>query len=235
MTAFFLDVDGTLAEIVSDPRAAAVTAEVRATLAALAAAAGGALALVSGRSIEQLDAMLHPLVLPLAGVHGLERRDIDGRITRVTIDTDAHKRLVTTINSFTQARPGLQGEEKPGSVALHFRNRPELAAECLAFMHEQRARDSRLELVEGKMVAELKFGTRNKRQAIADFLTETPFKGRRPFFAGDDITDEAGFAGVNALGGVSVKIGSGSTAAHYRLADPAALAAWLTALTAQRL
>jgi trehalose 6-phosphate phosphatase len=231
-TAFFLDVDGTLAEIVSDPARARVRPGVCATLEALRDAADGALALVSGRSIEQLDAMLHPLVLPLAGVHGLERRDINGRITRMEIDTAAHKRLVTTVETFTQTRPGLQAEEKPGSVALHFRNRPELQAECLTFMHEQRAGDSRLALVEGKMVAELKFGTRDKRQAIADFMAEPPFQGRRPFFAGDDITDEAGFAGVNAAGGVSVKIGSGSSAARFRLADPAALAVWLAGLTA---
>lgn len=233
-TAFFLDVDGTLSEIVSDPRQARVAPGVRETLVALRDAAGGALALVSGRSIAQLDAMLHPLELPLAGVHGLERRDIEGRITRMTIDTAAHKRLVATIDAFAQARPGLQSEEKPGSVALHFRNRPELASDCLTFMHEQQARDSRLALVEGKMVAELKFGTRDKRQAIADFMTEAPFKGRRAFFAGDDITDEAGFAGVNAQNGISVKIGSGNTAARYRLKDPAALAEWLAALSATK-
>lgn len=226
-TAFFLDVDGTLAEIVSDPARASVPAPLRETLAVLARLAGGALALVSGRSIAQLDAMLHPLVLPLAGVHGLERRDIGGTITRLEIDTAAHQSLAATITAFARTRPGLQAEEKPGSVALHFRNRPELAAECRAFMADQRARDSRLTLVEGKMVAELKFGTRDKRQAIADFMTEAPFRGRRPFFAGDDITDEAGFAGVNAAGGVSVKIGSGPSAADHRLADPAALARWL--------
>lgn len=231
-TAFFLDVDGTLAEIVSDPAQARVSPDVCATLAALRDAAGGALALVSGRSIEQLDGMLRPLVLPLAGVHGLERRDINGRITRMEVDTAAHKRLVTTVDAFTQTRPGLQAEEKPGSVALHFRNRPELAAECVAFMQEQRADDSRLALVEGKMVAELKFGTRDKRQAIADFMAEPPFQGRRPFFAGDDITDEAGFAGVNAAGGVSVKIGGGDSAARFRLANPTALAVWLAGLTA---
>lgn len=97
----------------------------------------------------------------------------------------------------------------------------------MAFMVNQRDRDSRLTLVEGKMVAELKFGTRDKRLAIADFMAEAPFRGRRPFFAGDDVTDEAGFHGVNAAGGVSVKIGTGPSAAQYRLADPAALAAWL--------
>jgi len=233
-TAFFLDVDGTLSEIVSDPRDARVASDVRETLEVLAQAAGGALALVSGRSIAQLDGMLHPLILPLAGVHGMERRDIKGQITRMAVDEAAHKRLVSTIEAFTQAHPGLQAEEKPGSVALHFRNVPELAAECLSFMHEQRHNDSRLTLVEGKMVAELKFGTRDKRQAIADFMTEAPFAGRRPFFAGDDITDEAGFAGVNAADGVSVKIGTGDSAARYRLADPAALAGWLAGLTSTR-
>jgi len=230
-TAFFLDVDGTLAEIVSDPAQARVNPQVCATLDALRDAAGGALALVSGRSIEQLDAMLHPLVLPLAGVHGLERRDITGQITRMAVDRAAHQHLVTMVEAFTQTRPGLLAEEKPGSVALHFRNRPELEADCLTFMHEQRAGDSRLALVAGKMVAELKFGTRDKRQAIAEFMAEPPFEGRRPFFAGDDVTDEAGFAGVNAAGGVSVRIGSGSSAARYRLADPAALAVWLAGLT----
>lgn len=232
-TAFFLDVDGTLAEIVSDPAAASVPPALRDMLAELADLAEGALALVSGRSIAQLDAMLNPLTLPSAGVHGLERRNIEGRIARFKIDKAAHQNLVATVADFAQARPGLQAEEKPGSVALHFRNRPELSRECMAFMQKQRDHDSRLTLVEGKMVAELKFGTRDKRQAIADFMTEPPFLGRRPFFAGDDITDEAGFAGVNAAEGISVKIGGGASAAPYRLADPAALARWLANVIAQ--
>ncbi|WP_333829272.1 trehalose-phosphatase [Pararhodobacter sp.] len=233
-TAFFLDVDGTLAEIVADPAQACIPPDALTTLKALSDAAGGALALVSGRSIAQLDAMLHPLVLPVAGVHGLERRDFDGRVSRMVVDTAAHRRLVSAVDSFASTRPGLQTEEKPGSVALHFRNRPELGADCLHFMNTECNGDSRLTLVQGKMVAELKFGSRDKRQAIADFMNEHPFRGRRPFFAGDDVTDEAGFAGVNALGGISVKVGSGDSAAHFRLADPAALAGWLARLLASR-
>lgn len=231
-TAFFLDVDGTLAEIVADPGRAFVGAGTLAALDRLARAAGGAVAVVSGRSIAQLDRMLHPLRLPAAGVHGLERRDAAGTVLRTPVDADAQRRLAAAVGAFVEGRSGLLAEVKPGSVALHYRKRPELEADCLAFAIDLARDDSRIELVEGKKVIEMKLAARTKGDAIADFMAEAPFNGRRPFFAGDDVTDEAGFTLVNGMGGVSLKVGPGQTHARHRVEDMAAFAAWLERLAA---
>ena len=231
-TAFFLDFDGTLARIVTNPAAARVTSQTRAALGRLSEAAGGAVAVVSGRSIAQLDRMLHPLLLPAAGVHGLERRDAKGRLRRDPVDDEAQHRLARLVGGFVKGRPGLLAEVKPGSVALHYRKRPEMTVECLAFAIDLARENGGITLVEGKKVIEMKLSTRTKGDAIGDFMKEAPFCGRRPFFAGDDATDEAGFAAVNAMDGVSVKIGPGETAARHRLADAAAFAGWLERLAA---
>ena len=232
LTAFFLDVDGTLAPIVANPADARVPPPMRAALARLDRAAGGAVAVVSGRSIAQLDAMLHPLRLPAAGVHGLERRGAGGGLTRGPVDAAAQHRLARRVGGFVEGRPGLLAEVKPGAVALHYRKRPDMAVDCLAFAIDLAREDGHIRLVEGKKVIEMKLSPRTKGDAIADFMREAPFRGRQPFFAGDDLTDEAGFAVVNAMGGMSLKIGPGETAARYRIADAAAFAAWLEGLAA---
>jgi len=231
-TAYFLDFDGTLAGIVPDPAQASVEPQTLAALDRLAALAGGAVAVVSGRSIAELDRMLDPLRLPLAGVHGLERRTADGTFMRTGIDAGAERRLVAAVGTFAGSRPGLLAEVKPGSVALHYRRRPELEAGCLAFATDLALADPRIRLVTGKKVVEMKLSARTKGDAIADFMAEAPFRGRRPFFAGDDTTDEAGFALVNATGGVSLKVGPGPTRARHRVEDRAAFAAFLNALAA---
>lgn len=231
-TAFFLDFDGTLAEIVDDPASAAVGPDTLSALARLREATDGAVAVVSGRSIAQLDRMLAPLRLPLAGVHGLERRDAAGERFDAPVDLDAQRRLTSAVETFARDRPGLLAEPKPGSVALHYRMRPELESDCLAFAEKLAHSDPRIRLVTGKMVVEMKLAARSKGDAIADFMAEPPFRGRLPFFAGDDATDEAGFRVVNAMGGVSLKVGPGETHAGHRVADAASFAAFLAGLTA---
>ena len=232
-TAFFLDFDGTLARIVPDPAQAAVGPDVLAALRQLAQAAGGAVAVVSGRSIAQLDRMLHPLRLPAAGVHGLERRDAGGRVSKTPFDAALHHRLAAAVGAFVGGRPGLLAEVKPGSVALHYRKRPETEMDCLAFAIEAARAEPRIRIMPGKKVVEMKLGPRTKGDAIADFMAEPPFAGRLPFFAGDDVTDEAGFAVVNAMGGVSLKVGPGETQARHRIEGIAAFTTWLEQLAAQ--
>ncbi|MDX5403776.1 MAG: hypothetical protein LPJ93_15420, partial [Rhodobacterales bacterium] len=112
----------------------------------------------------------------------------------------------------------------------HFRNRPDLEATCAAFMQAQADADSRLALLEGKMVRELIFGGQTKGDAVARLMTQPPFAGRDAFFAGDDVTDEAAFRRVNMMGGISIKIGTGATSARYRLPDPEGLIAYLAGL-----
>lgn len=233
-TAFFLDVDGTVADIVDDPAKARVTREVQKVLAHLHVQSGGAVAMISGRSIAQLDRMLHPLRLPCAGVHGLEMRLHEGELTRQGFDGPAHALLTSAISRFAASHDGLEAEPKPGAVALHFRKRPELAQECQRVMMEQKQRDSRLTLIRGKMVVELIFGSRNKGDAITALMQTPPFAGRQTFYAGDDVTDEAAFHCVNQRGGVSVKIGTDETCALYRLPDPATLVGYIATLTGKR-
>ncbi len=229
-TAFFLDFDGTLAEIVDDPDLAQIKPHTLATLRKLAAATGNAVAVVSGRSIAQLDRFLSPLRLPLAGVHGMERRMAAGRVVKAPIDADAQRLLQARVAAFADENSGLLAEPKPGSVALHYRNRPDLAAACARLADDLARADPRIEVMPGKMVFEMKLGTLSKGDAIAAFMREPPFRDRLPFFAGDDITDEAGFEVVNAMGGIAVKVGPGKTFAGYRIEDTAAFTAWLNAL-----
>jgi trehalose 6-phosphate phosphatase len=229
-TAFFFDFDGTLAAIVDDPSAVKVEARVTEALDALQARSGGALAVVSGRSIQQLDEMLKPLRLPAAGVHGLERRSADGATFRVEVDKAALARMQETVGAFVKRHSGLLAEFKPGSVALHYRKRPELAAACLDLAARLADEDRRIRVVRGKKVVEMKLADRTKADAIAEFMDEAPFAGRRPLFAGDDLTDEDGFAALSRRQGWTIKIGEGETAAAYRMADIAAFHTWLIAL-----
>lgn len=226
-TAFFLDVDGTLADIVADPQLARVKSPVRAILGRLADSTDQALALVSGRSIAQIDRMLAPLKLPAVGVHGLERRLHDGYLTRFAFDAQAHAGLVAAVTDFAARQTGLEADPKPGAVALHYRKRPDLADECRAFMQDRRDADPQLALIAGKMVLELVYGRQSKGEAVASLMTLPPFAGRVPFFAGDDVTDETAFVQVNRMDGLSVKVGAGETAARYRVPDIAALARYL--------
>lgn len=231
--ALFLDVDGTLLNIAPHPDAVKVSRELLDLLDRLDARTGGAVALISGRAIANLDELFAPLRLPCAGVHGLERRGADAVVHR----SDAASLLEPlrpALAGFVRARHGLLLEDKRQSLAVHFRNAPGYEDEADAFIRGLIAPHAKeLELKRGKMVLEVKPSGANKGTAIAAFMTEPPFAGRRPVFIGDDITDEDGFAVVNRLGGLSIRVGrGGETAAACRLADEAAVHAWLRGVLA---
>ena len=232
-SAFFLDCDGTLSAIVAHPASACVEPWLRDRVGQIAERCGGALALVSGRSIEQLDVMFAPLRLPCAGVHGIERRGADGEISRMATGTEQLESVARRFADFTQTAPELIVEPKPGSVALHYRMRPEMEQDVLQLAAEQVARDPALHIIRGKMVVEVSAGDRTKGDAIEDFMREPPFAGRRPVFAGDDTTDEDGFTVVNAMGGLSIKIGPGETAATVRVPAMEDLHGWMDDLCTQ--
>ena len=229
-TAFFLDCDGTLAAIVDQPDAACLEPDILNCLEILHQVTGGALAIVSGRSILQLDAMLSPLVLPLAGVHGIERRDGGGTIYRPNYDAAAVNQIGLEVDGFAAQHVGLVSEVKSASVALHYRMRPELEAEGLTLMSQIASRHSDFRLLRGKMVAELSASHRTKGDAIDDFMQEQPFNGRLPIFVGDDVTDEDGFAAIQRLSGIGIKIGAGTTSATHRTGNMAEFHEWLRAL-----
>lgn len=230
--ALFLDVDGTLLEIEREPGAVHVPERLCRILEQLQSATGGALALVSGRSLDQLDRLFSPLRFSAAGLHGLERRNLDRKTERATPDPELFERARRRLAEFADAHEGVLLEDKGLTLALHYRKAPE-AAQAARRVAETAVAESEgaFALLQGKMVYELKPPGIDKGRAIATFLDEPPFAGRPAVFAGDDVTDEAGFEAINRQGGVSIRIGDGRpTAAAYGCPNVAALQTWLLQL-----
>lgn len=232
-TSFFIDFDGTLAAIVDRPEQVVIEDRVRDAVERLQRGTGNAIAIVSGRPIAQLDTLLAPFRPQLAGVHGLEFRDGEGHVTRAPFDAALLDEMVAAAQGFTQAHEGLIAESKPGSVSIHYRLRPDLGEAARAFAAELHQRFPGSELLNGKMVAELRFGGRSKADAVSHFQARAPFSGRTPVFIGDDVTDEDGFRRAAELGGYGIKVGAGRSMAAYRAIDIAALWDWLDALAAR--
>ena len=218
--ALFLDFDGTLVDIAPQPEAVIVPPALIHTLEQLNGYLGGALALISGRPIEQIDAFLRPLVLPAAGVHGAERRSANGELALAS--THSLEVVEKAALALAHQHPALRVEAKRGSIALHFRQAPQLEAECVTTMQGAVEQSPGLTLLRGKMVVEAKPGGASKGAAIEAFMQEPPFAGRTPVFVGDDITDEVGFATVQRMRGLGMKVGTGSTVAFARIASPSA-------------
>jgi trehalose 6-phosphate phosphatase len=224
-TALFLDFDGTLVALAPQPELVQVPLGLTSILAALYRQLNGALALVSGRRLLDLDGFLAPLLLPVAGEHGAQRRTADGLLISAP-PPDLH-RVQQAAQGLLQRHPGLRLEQKNLALSLHYRHAPELEALCLQVMGDAVERSAGLELMQGKLVIDVKPAGFSKGTAIAAFMLEAPFAGRTPLFAGDDVTDEAGFAQVLRLGGSTIKVGPGPTAAQYRCDSTAELAGWL--------
>jgi len=232
--AFFFDLDGTLAPIAPRPEEAAVPAATVGLLERLAGSAAGAVAVVSGRSIDVVDRLLHPLRVPAAGLHGAQWRGPDGRLRELSVDPSRAGLLRARLDAVAARHPGAHMEDKRISFAVHYRHAPEHEAGIRREVSAAAAGFERDYVVQpGKMVVEVKPRGADKGQALERFMAIAPFASRLPVMAGDDLTDEPAFAAVARLGGVSIKIGCGDTAAAWRLPDPAALADWLDALLAQ--
>ncbi len=222
--AVFLDVDGTLLGFKDHPQDVVADPALLDLLGRLREAAGGALALVSGRLIADLDRIVAPLVLPAGGVHGAELRFADGR---ETVGGEGPILAIRAEAEAYVARTGLWLEPKGRSTfAIHYRRAPEREGEVLRFLDGLIAGQD-LMVQRGKMVAEVKPANVDKGVAIARLMGSAPFAGRVPLFVGDDLTDEHGFEMVLALGGVAVKVGTGPSLAARRLADPDAVRAFL--------
>lgn len=228
--AFFFDMDGTLAEIKPHPDQVTIPPAVRSLLQKLSSMNNGALALVSGRSMAELDKFATPFRFPLAGVHGAERRDINGNTHVVTLPADLMTLLHQALEQALAKMPGTELEPKGMAFALHYRLAPEYEQQVLQLAQTLVQQHDELALQPGKCVVEIKPKGINKGAAVAAFLSEAPFAGRTPVFIGDDLTDEAGFHTVNALNGVSIKVGQGETQAKWRLASVQEVHAWLEEL-----
>jgi trehalose 6-phosphate phosphatase len=229
-TALFLDFDGTLVALAAQPELVEVPQGLAGTLAELHRRLNGALALVSGRRLLDLDGFLAPLLLPAAAEHGAQRRTADGLMVSAPPADLGH--LLQAAEGLVARHPALKLERKNLALSLHYRQAPELEDLCLQVMREALGRSQGIELMQGKCVIDLKPEGFSKGTAIAFFMSEAPFAGRIPVFAGDDVTDEAGFEEVQRMGGHAIKVGPGPTLAQHRCAGVAQLAAWLQAAVA---
>jgi len=232
--ALFLDIDGTLLEIAATPESVTVPAELRANLGALHAAFEGALAIISGRSIATIDRLFAPLVLPAAGQHGAELRN--GEETGGLAPPPRLPAILAALEGFALSHPGILVEAKGLSVALHYRLAPEHGIAAWQFARALIAAEGDgIELLPGRMAIDFKPRAADKGSAIEWFLGRAPFQGRVPVFAGDDRTDNDGFAAVNRRGGHSIRVGElGDSAARFGIGSPAALRQWLEACVGER-
>ncbi len=224
--ALFLDFDGTLTELAPSPDAVSIDPRLQDILLALETALGGALAIVSGRPLSQIDEYLG-LSLPGAGIHGLQLRETRSGVLHPPPKGGAVAEVAALLAPMVAADPRLLLEEKPGAVALHYRLAPEREVECRAAVIAALERQPGLHLIDGKMVLEVKPDHVNKGRAIAQLMETRLFRGRIPVFAGDDRTDEDGFRIVNAMKGVTIKVGQGETGAAYRITSVDGLLSWL--------
>lgn len=225
--ALFLDLDGTLLDLAPRPEDVVVPVGLPWLLDSLSRHLGGALALISGRSLEGIDS-LFPGGRDAAGSHGAEWRR---GATSATIGLDWHRALTAGLGVAVAALPGVRVETKPCALALHYKANPAARAEVEKIAARlAAAAPLPLRTLAGKDVVELLPTGIDKGRAIERFMAQAPYAGRRPVFVGDDRTDEDGFAMVNRAGGISIKVGPEPTVARQRLTGPEAVRAWLGCL-----
>ena len=224
--ALFLDVDGTLLEFEIRPDLVGLPLGALDTIGRVSDRLGGALALVSGRPLSELDRLFSPQRFPAAGLHGQQFRGVVA--PQPVRSGDALSALRHEAALLAERHPGVFVEDKGANLALHWRAAPEAAASVreLAEAHLPRLQDYRLQ--PGDHVLELLPADVDKGRAVHALMAEAPFKGRTPVFVGDDLTDEFGFAAASAAGGWSVLVGEREpTQAQYQLDCPSAVHAWL--------
>lgn len=226
--AIFLDVDGTLLDFADDPLAVEVGSSLLNLLHALHRALDGALALVSGRELDQLDQLFGHPRWAAAGLHGLQLRHADGSCRDFRVAAGQQVQMRLAVQTLAARFDGVQLEDKQSAIALHCRRAPEqlpaLHKAALALLPQLPG----YELQPGNLVLEFKPAGMDKGHAVRELMAHPPFHGRRPVYLGDDLTDEHAFAGVNQEHGLSVRIGTREpTLAAFTLPGPAATEVWL--------
>ena len=229
--ALFLDVDGTLLDIATSPEAVFVPHELRGALESLHERLGGALALVSGRTVDNLDRLFAPLRLPASGGHGAQWRAWPDAALYSEVETGLVVPIRERLYSLAAKHAGVLVEDKGWSIALHYRAAPTAREPLAAALHEllNDPEAAGLRLLPGKMVFEVLPQGCDKARAITRLLAEPPFAGRRPVFIGDDVTDEPALVKASELGGLALSVGYLLPGADAAFADPAAVRAALIA------
>jgi trehalose 6-phosphate phosphatase len=231
--AILLDVDGTLLDIAPSPRQVSVPSDLPGVLQAVSERVGGALALVSGRPIAELDEIFSPLKLPAIGGHGAEMRPFANEpliADRARMLDPVFKQRLKDIAA---RHPGVLVEDKGYSIALHYRQVPK---QGLALVHDVKHAydawaDPSVELLAGKAVLEVKFADFNKGTAVRELMASPPFAGRVPIFIGDDRTDEDAFAMVMELKGYAMTVGKRLPGIQDHFQSPADVRQWLAMLS----
>jgi trehalose 6-phosphate phosphatase len=231
-SALLLDIDGTLLDLAPTPREVWVPAGLAATLRALHRRTGGALALVSGRSLNDIDLIFAPDQFPAVGGHGAEMRlsaDGDAQATRAPpIDKELKRRLATV----AKLSPGILLEDKGYSLALHYRLAPHAEKAIYEAVSLIRADlpNAPIEVLPGKCVCEIKQAGFDKASGVRELMGHEPFKGRSPIFIGDDVTDESVFATMPDLGGLAFSVGRRAQGVAGHFDEPRDVRAWLARL-----
>ncbi len=208
-TAVLLDIDGTLLDLMPTPREVWVPPGLAKTLSRLYRRTGGALALVSGRSLNDIDLIFAPDQFPAVGGHGAEMRleaDADAVAAHAPpLDKELKRRLA----AIARLSPGILLEDKGYSLALHYRLAPHAEKAIYEAVSLIRADlpDAPIEVLPGKQVCEIKHPGFTKASGVRELMSYPPFKGRKPFFIGDDVTDETVFAIMPDLGGIAFSVG----------------------------
>jgi trehalose 6-phosphate phosphatase len=226
--ALFLDFDGTLIELADTPDSIRVPPALPDLLRDLERRLSGRLALVSGRALADLDRHVGLSGIAAAGSHGLELR-LPGKAALAPDPPPKLAAARAAVAAYADSRPGLLAEEKPAGIALHYRLAPDEGEAARAFAADVAGRTG-LDLLHGKMVAELRPPGTDKGGVLRALMAEPPFAGARPVFVGDDLTDEDAFRAAAALGGAGVLVGPPrDSAALWRLDGVEAAMRWLRA------
>jgi trehalose 6-phosphate phosphatase len=226
--ALFLDFDGTLVELADTPDSIRVPEGLAPLLERLRQRLCGRLAIVSGRSLVDLERHLPASGIAFSGSHGIELRLADGARLPLSVPIGLNG-VNDEVHRFAAESPGLIAEGKPAGIALHYRLAPRAEEHVVRFMEDLAARHG-FSVQRGSMVIELRTQGATKGDALRAFMTEQRFAGARPWFVGDDLTDEHGFEAAADLGGAGILVGPPrETAARFRLASVAAVRRWLAA------
>src|SRR5882757_7564638 len=230
--AVLLDIDGTLLDLMPTPREVWVPPGLAKTLRRLHERTGGALAMVSGRSLNDIDLIFAPDQFPAVGGHGAEMR-----IEPDSESVDAHappldKELKRRLAAIAKLSPGILLEDKGYSLALHYRLAPHAEKAIYAAVSLIRADlpNAPIEVLPGKQVCEIKHAGFTKATGVRELMTHEPFKGRRPFFIGDDVTDETVFAIMPDLGGQAFSVGRRTHGVAGHFDEPRDVREWLAHL-----
>jgi trehalose 6-phosphate phosphatase len=230
--AVLLDIDGTLLDLAPTPREVWVPPGLAKTLSQLHDKTSGALALVSGRSLNDIDLIFAPEQFPAVGGHGAEMRvSIDSESVAVhapPMDKELKRRLA----AIAKLSPGILLEDKGYSLALHYRLAPHAEKAIYEAVSLIRADlpNAPIEVLPGKCVCEIKHSGFTKATGVRELMTHEPFRGRRPFFIGDDVTDESVFAIMPDFGGLAFSVGRRAQAVAGHFDEPRDVRAWLARL-----